>query len=151
MNGKNMLFTYSKPAKKKAERAKSVKSSESLADKNVAGGDIFVDDDLMEDYRPDKPLTPAEATRAIRGIARIGEIIESGHCRDESMPERSFEYQDLVAVLLNGEVKDPPKPDEKTGDHRYEVIGETIEGDSAIAVTIILSHRAIKIVTIYSR
>lgn len=65
------------------------------------------------------------------------------------MPDRSFTFQDLTAVLLNGEVRDPPEPDKKTGEFRYKVVGDDIDGDSAVAITIILSYRAIKIVTIF--
>jgi hypothetical protein len=65
------------------------------------------------------------------------------------MPESSFSFQDLVAILLNGEVHKPPWRDEKTGDIKYKVVGETIDGDAATIVVVITDHRSLSIITVF--
>jgi hypothetical protein len=75
------------------------------------------------DYFGHEPLGPTDATETIRGIARFGTIKYSGHCLAESMPESNFSFQDLVAILLNGGVHEPPEYDELIGNFKYKVIG----------------------------
>ncbi len=65
------------------------------------------------------------------------------------MVERQFSFQDLISVLLNGEVKDPPEYDEAHDQYKYRVEGNSIDGDSAVAVTVIVSVRAVLVVTIF--
>lgn len=92
---------------------------------------------------------PADATETIRGIARFGTVKYSGHCLTESMPERNFSFQDLVAVLLNGEVHEPPELDERTRELKYKVVGESIDGDETVVITVIISHRELSVVTVF--
>ncbi|HYA40877.1 MAG TPA: DUF4258 domain-containing protein [Syntrophobacteraceae bacterium] len=100
------------------------------------------------DYVRDRPLDVAVATEMIRGIAKFGAVIQSDHCEFESMPDRSFSAQDLQFILEEGEVREPPKRDEKTGDYKYKMAGETIDGDPATAVVVITSHRSLCVVTV---
>lgn len=65
------------------------------------------------------------------------------------MPKRSITFHDLMAVLLNGVVIDLPKYDETTGDYRYLVKGKSIDEEEAVAVTVIISHREVLIITVY--
>lgn len=99
-------------------------------------------------YRRDRPLGVAEATEMIRGIAKLGTVIQSDHCEYESMPERNLSAQDIQFILEEGEVREPPEPDTKTGDYKYKMVGETIDGDPATAVVVILSHRSLCVVTV---
>jgi hypothetical protein len=84
----------------------------------------------------------------IREIVGLGEILTTMHYRTR-MRERSFSFQDLVSVLLDGRVKDRPEYDEKRNQHRYRVEGTTVDGGSTVAVTVILSLRSLLIVTIF--
>lgn len=52
-------------------------------------------------------------------------------------------------MLVNGEITDQPEYDEKHNQFKYRVQGTTIDGDSAIAVTVILSFRSLLVVTIF--
>lgn len=65
------------------------------------------------------------------------------------MVERQFSFQDLLSVLLNGAVKDQPEYDEAHDQFKYRVEGSTIDGDSAVAVTVIVSTRSVLVVTIF--
>ena len=93
-------------------------------------------------------FTPLEATRRIREIVRFGDVRTTEHCRIR-MVERRFSFQDLVSVLLNGDVKSEPEYDEKHEQYKYRVEGNTIDGDSAAAITVIVSTRALLVVTIF--
>lgn len=85
----------------------------------------------------------------IREIARFGVVQPSWHCSQESMPNSNFSYQDLVAILLNGEVHEPPEYNTTTCQYRYRVKGETIDGDTATIILVIADHRTISVVTIF--
>ena len=95
-----------------------------------------------------EPLSSKDATNRIRQIVRFGEVQTTAHCRLR-MRERRFDFQDLVSLLLNGEVLDQPEHDEKRDQYRYRVQGTTIDEDSAIAVTVIISFRSVLVVTIF--
>jgi hypothetical protein len=101
------------------------------------------------DYVDDKPLDVATATEMIRGIAKFGTVVHSDHCEYESMPGRDFSAQDLQMILEEGEVYEPPKRDEKTGDFKYKMVGETIEGDRTTVIVVITDHRSLSVVTVF--
>lgn len=102
------------------------------------------------DYVPNVPLDPADATRLIKNIARFGTVKVTKHCREDSMPDRGFQFQDLVAVLLNGEVKRSPEYDSDHDTYKYRVEGTAIDDDErAVAITVILSEHAVLVVTIF--
>lgn len=65
------------------------------------------------------------------------------------MAERGFGFQDLLSILLSGEIRSQPEYDEKHDQFKYRVDGSTIDGDPAIAVTVIVSARAVLVVTIF--
>lgn len=100
------------------------------------------------DYILIEPLRPSEVMDRIREIVRFGDVQTTSHCR-RRMIGRSFHFQDLLSVLLNGEVKDQPEYDEKHDHFKYKVYGSTIDGDSAIAVTVILTFRSLMVITIF--
>lgn len=95
-----------------------------------------------------EPLSSSEAIKRIREIANLGDVRTTGHCRAR-MAERGFGFQDLLSILLNGEIKSQPEYDEKHDQFKYRVDGSTIDGDSAVAVTVIVSARAVLVVTIF--
>lgn len=96
----------------------------------------------------DEPLAPEEAIQIVRSIAKLGTIELSGHCR-ERMRSKNFDYHDLMLVLSNGEIKEPPEYDEEHDHYKYKVTGPTIDCDNATAVTVILDHRSILVITIF--
>ncbi len=95
-----------------------------------------------------EPLSSSEAIRRIREIANLGSVQTTGHCR-KRMAERGLGFQDLLSILLNGEIKSQPEYDPKHDQFRYRVDGNTIDGDSAVAITVIVSSRSVLIVTIF--
>ncbi len=95
-----------------------------------------------------EPFSSAEAIAHIREITRLGDVRTTEHCR-ERMAERGFGFQDLLSVLFNGEVESRPEYDPKRGRYRYRVVGNTIDGDSAVAITVIVSARSVLVVTIF--
>ncbi len=52
-------------------------------------------------------------------------------------------------MLSNGEITDQPEYDENHDQYKYRVQGTTIDGDSAVAVTVILGFRSLLVVTIF--
>lgn len=99
-------------------------------------------------YFRNEQLSPAEATARIRKIARIGSTGTSKHCR-KRMVERNFLQSDLLALLQNGEVKEPAEWHDRTQCYRYKVEGQTADDDAAVAITVIVDHRSIIVVTIF--
>lgn len=95
-----------------------------------------------------EPLSSSEAITRIREIARFGDVQTTWHCR-RRMIERNFYFQDLLSVLVNGEITEQPECDEKHDQFKYRVQGTTIDGDSAVAVTVILSLCSVLVVTIF--
>ena len=110
---------------------------------------FLLDKRMLMDYVGDKPLGVATATEMIRGIAKFGTVIHSDHCEYESMPDRHFSAQDLQIVLEEGEVYELPKRDEKTGDFKYKMVGETIEGNRTTVIVVIIDHRSLSVVTVF--
>ncbi len=95
-----------------------------------------------------EPFSTSEAIRRIREIANFGYVQTTGHCR-KRMAERGFGFQDLLSILLNGEINSEPEYDPKHDQFKYRVDGNTIDGDSAVAITVIVSSHAVLIVTIF--
>lgn len=97
----------------------------------------------------DKQLEPGEATKVIRDIIKhSGEIILTSHCK-ERLLERNLSMHDLLSVLSNGVVNDPPEYNARYNQYRYKVVGQTIDSGEAMAITVIVSHRSVLIVTVY--
>jgi hypothetical protein len=95
-----------------------------------------------------EPLSSSEAIRRIREIANLGSVQTTLHCR-KRMAERGFGFQDLLSILLNGEIKRRPEYDPKHDQFKYRVDGNTIDGDLAVAIAVIVSSRAVLVVTIF--
>lgn len=88
------------------------------------------------------------AIRRIREIANLGYVQTTGHCR-KRMAQRGFGFQDLLSILFNGEIKSQPEYDPKHDQFKYRVDGNTIDGDPAVAITVIVSARTVLVVTIF--
>ena len=99
------------------------------------------------DYSSTNQLLPEEATREIRGIAKVGSVIPSDHILYDH-PERNYDMQDVDQVLSNGEVREPPEYDKEYDNWVYKVEGNAVEGDKATVVVTIVSHREIFCITI---
>jgi Domain of unknown function (DUF4258) len=84
----------------------------------------------------------------IRRIAKTGSIgvALSKHCREERMPERNVDFQDILNVLNWGKVVHDP--DQNT-DMKFKIIGEDLEGVSLCAVVIILNENALFVKTVH--
>ena len=95
-----------------------------------------------------KKLTPNAAQTKIREIAKFGDVILTSHCLLDSMENRSYSIHDVDLVLKKGTVNEPPEYDKFYHNWKYKVEGKTIEGDKAIVITVILSHRALLAITI---
>jgi len=95
-------------------------------------------------------LSPEEATREIRGIAKLGSVIPSDHILHDH-PERNYDMQDVEQVLSKGKVREPPEYDRKYDNWKYKVEGHAIDGSVATVVVAILSHREILGITIMGK
>lgn len=96
-----------------------------------------------------RALDPKEATREIRRIAKNGSVATTRHCRQESMLARNIHYQDLLSVLQNGTVRTDPVYDEEHETYKYRVEGSTIDGDNVVAITVLLNHRSVLVITVF--
>lgn len=94
-------------------------------------------------------LSPEEATREIRRIVRYGSILTSKHCRLDSMPKRNVSFQDLISVLQNGKVIEDPIYDKDHESYKYKVEGTTIDDDSVVAISVLVNHRSVLVVTVF--
>jgi hypothetical protein len=102
------------------------------------------------EYSIDKPLSPEQATALINAIPQYANrtIQITSHCR-ERMLERNFTFNDLLMLLTNGVVRSFPEKDETHGHYKYKVEGPTVDEDEAIAITVILGPRSVRILSIY--
>ena len=91
-----------------------------------------------------------EAEKEIHNIAKFASIILSPHCRDR-MRKRDYDINDLYNVLSKGKINTPPEYDRKHYDWKFKVEGKAIEGDEAIVVTVIQSHRELFCITIMDK
>jgi uncharacterized DUF497 family protein len=84
----------------------------------------------------------------IRRIAKTGStgVALSRHCREERMPERNVDFQDILNVLNWGKVVHDPDPNT---DKKYKVIGEDLEGVPLCVVIIILDENSLLIKTVH--
>jgi hypothetical protein len=94
-------------------------------------------------------LSPVQATKLIRDIVRYGTVQLTRHCRKESMPKRGITFQDLLAVLQDGNVRELPAFIPEHQQFRYKVEGTIIDGDEAVAITVIIDHRSVLVITVY--
>ena len=96
----------------------------------------------------DNKLSNKEAQRKINEIATLGDIIPAYHYYEKGKEIRNYSLQDVRYILKKGKVTDPPEYDEFHRDWEYNVEGKTIDGDEAIVVLAIISHRELKVITV---
>jgi len=96
----------------------------------------------------DEPFSLSKAIKCIREIANFGDVRTTAHCR-KRMVERGFSFQDLLSILLNGEIRREPEYDPNHDQYKYRVDGNTIDGDEAVAITVIVSVHAVLVVSIF--
>jgi hypothetical protein len=82
-------------------------------------------------------LNSSEAEQLIRLIVNDGTVEISAHCR-QRMHWRRVSTQDLIHLLLTGEVKPLAEWDSDHGNWKYRVEGTDIDGDELRAITVIL-------------
>jgi len=82
----------------------------------------------------------------IRRIAKTGGVALSRHCREERMPERNVDFQDILNVLNRGKVVHDP--DQNT-DKKFKVLGEDLEGVPLCVVVIIFDENALLVKTVH--
>jgi hypothetical protein len=63
------------------------------------------------------------------------------------MDRRNYTTDDLYFVLKNGKVREEPQWSKKFSNWKYKVEGRAIEGDEAVVITVIISHRELLAVT----
>ena len=101
----------------------------------------------MADINKKGQLTTKEAEEEIQGIVKYGEVTPLPHCY-QRMKERNYDIHDITYILSTGKIRDPPEYDEKHYNWMYKVEGNVIEGDKAIVVVAIASHRELVCITI---
>ena len=74
--------------------------------------------------------------------------LSTSHCQKRLL-ERGFTIHDLLMLLSNGTVKSPPEYDETHGHYKYKVEGPMLDEDDAVAVTLILGSRSVRIISIF--
>ena len=98
-----------------------------------------------------EPWTPAQATERIRRKARDDDfdVTLTGHAEDQ-MAQRGLTLPDVLYVLQNGFVYDPPEPATRKGFYKYKMIGQTPNSNRRdVRVVVIPSPAACaKIVTV---
>jgi hypothetical protein len=89
-----------------------------------------------------------EIESQIRRIAKAGSrgVALSRHCREERMPERNVDFQDILHVLNWGKVVHDPDPNT---DNKFKVIGEDLEGVNLCVVIIILDENSLLVKTVH--
>ena len=92
---------------------------------------------------------PADVLAKIREIVRNGTIKLTSHCRAR-MLERSIDFQDLLLILSNGEIKEPPEFSPEHRHWKWKIAGPTLDGDEATAITVVLTGRAVLVITVYA-
>lgn len=95
-------------------------------------------------------LSISDAQEKIREIAEIGSITSSCHI-DFDHPERGYTTEDIRFILKHGVVTREPKYDRKRQNWKYRVEGQDIDGDDSIAITVIVSHRELWVITVFPK
>ena len=93
-------------------------------------------------------LSISEAQALIREIARTGSVVPTYHAKYDH-PERNYDSQDIEHILRNGVVTREPEYDQKRQDWKYRVEGNTIDGDLAVAITVIVNQYELSVVTVF--
>jgi hypothetical protein len=86
-----------------------------------------------------------QAQTQIRRIARIGNVILSDHCKNDSMPLRNVDMLDIFKVLKHGNVFHEFDP--KT-DIKYRVVGADIENKELTVIMLLIDQDSLYIKTV---
>jgi len=84
----------------------------------------------------------------IRRIAKSGSrgVALSRHCKEESMPARNVDFQDILNVLNWGKVIHDP--DENT-DKKFKVLGKDIEGVPLCVIVMLFDENSLLVITVH--
>jgi len=97
-------------------------------------------------FDPSKKLDDIQAKQIVREIVRLGDIIYGCHAK-ERMIERGYTIRDVVYILKNGEII-KKEFNQDCQNWKYTFQSEDLDGISGTAVTAILDHRTIFLVTL---
>ena len=84
----------------------------------------------------------------IRRIAKTGSrgVALSRHCREESMPERNVDFQDILKVLNWGKVVHDP---DENCDMKFKVSGLDVEDEPLCVVINLLDENSLIVITVH--
>lgn len=84
----------------------------------------------------------------IRRIAKTGArgVAFSRHCKEERMPERDVDFQDILNVLNWGQVTHDP--DEKT-DMKFKVSHVDLEGHPLCVIVVLIDENSLFVKTVH--
>ena len=84
----------------------------------------------------------------IRRIAKTGSrgVALSRHCKEESMPGRNVDFQDILNVLNWGHVAHDP--DEKT-DMKFKVSHLDLEGQPLCVIVVLIDENSLFVKTVH--
>lgn len=89
-----------------------------------------------------------QAKQTLRNLSKEGCLITSKHCR-EKMQERSVTMEDILNVLMWGNVNNSKK-DDNYDNWKMEIEGNDLDGDKlTVQVAVNEAERAIFIITVY--
>ncbi len=91
-------------------------------------------------------MKKVEAREVLRDIARFGTVGLSDHCR-ERMKDRNVDMDDILQVLLWGEITDIERADSDAW--RCTVKGNDIEGDELTFIAALNTRTRLVCITVY--
>lgn len=94
------------------------------------------------------PFDLESVAELIREVAKFGTVSLTKHCR-QKMAVRNITFPDLMSVLQTGEIEEPPERGCGPSQFKYKVKGSTIDEDTAVAITLIIDHKSLLIVTVF--
>ncbi|MFI5330984.1 MAG: DUF4258 domain-containing protein [Desulfobaccales bacterium] len=86
-----------------------------------------------------------QAQTQIRRIARVGNVILSDHCKNDSMPLRNVDMLDILKVFKNGNVFHELDP--KT-DIKYRVVGPDLENKELTVIILLIDQDSLYVKTV---
>lgn len=92
-------------------------------------------------------LTAAVAQARARTLSEdSGNIRWSAHIR-ERMNERGIFDADVLRILRQGDVDEPPLPGEKSGEWKFKMVKRLSNGRTAGVVVVLISDRTLRLIT----
>ncbi|HDZ61569.1 MAG TPA: DUF4258 domain-containing protein [Nitrospirae bacterium] len=96
-----------------------------------------------------KYYTKAQATRLIKEFSRIGSVRLTKHAKG-NMAKRDITMQDVLCAFRNGKVIDNPELDINTNLWKYRFIGNGIDTDTLVVITVIDARtKCVTIITVF--